>query len=106
MTFDRINPDWAGIQKNGQDNSLLKNFDFTENDKSKPLSKDELYQELIALEGKKYAIEKTRKKIKVKHEKGDLTNAQFITATDRIKYDLEHISGKINDAREKIQAQQ
>ena len=90
--------------KDGQDESFQKNFDFIENDTSKPLSKDELYQELIALEGKKYAIEKTRKKIKIKHEKGNLTNEQFITATERIKYDLEHISGKINDAREKIQA--
>ena len=71
---------------------------------SKPLTKDELYQDLIALEGKKYAIEKTRKKIKVKHDNGDITNAQFITATESIKRDLEHISGKINDAREKIQA--
>jgi hypothetical protein len=91
-------------RKNGQKASIQQKFNFTENDNSKPLTKDELYQELIALEGKKYAIEKTRKRIKTKHDKGDITNAQFITSTDSIRRDLEHISGKINDAREKIQA--
>lgn len=91
-------------RKSGQKANLQQKFNFTENDNSKPLTKDELYQELIALEGKKYAIEKTRKRIKTKHDKGDITNAQFITSTDSIRRDLEHISGKINDAREKIQA--
>lgn len=67
------------------------------------MSKDELYQELIALEGKKYAIERARKDMRAKHEKGQVPDVEYKTAIERFKYDLEHISDKINDLRRRVQ---
>lgn len=67
------------------------------------MSKDELYQELIALEGKKYAIERARKDMRGKHEKGQVPDVEYKTAIERFKYDLEHISDKINDLRRRVQ---
>lgn len=67
-------------------------------------SKDELYQELIALEGKKYAIERTRKDMRTKHEKGLIQDIEYKTAIERYKYDLEHIGEKINTIRKRLES--
>ncbi|MCP4760626.1 MAG: hypothetical protein GY870_02520 [archaeon] len=71
---------------------------------SKKLSKDDLYQELIAMEGKKYAVERARKEVRIKHEKGEISAIDYRSSNERNKMDLEHISKKINEIRDRIQA--
>jgi hypothetical protein len=68
------------------------------------MDKPQLYQELIALEGKKYAIEKSRKDFKAKHEKGLISDGNYAAQLDRFKFDLQYISKKINEIRNRIQA--
>lgn len=67
------------------------------------MDKAQLYQELIALEGKKYAIEKSRKDFKAKHEKGLISDGNYAAQLDRFKFDLQYISKKINEIRNRIQ---
>ena len=67
------------------------------------MDKAQLYQELIALEGKKYAIEKSRKDFRAKHEKGLISDGNYAAQLDRFKFDLQYNSKKINDIRQRIQ---
>jgi hypothetical protein len=67
------------------------------------MDKTQLYQELIALEGKKYAIEKSRKDFRAKHEKGLISDGNYAAQLDRFKFDLQYISKKINEIRQRIQ---
>ena len=67
------------------------------------MDKAQLYQELIALEGKKYAIEKSRSDYRAKHEKGLISDGNYAAQLDRFKFDLKYISKKINEIRQRIQ---
>jgi len=67
------------------------------------MDKTQLYQELIALEGKKYAIEKSRNEFRGKHEKGLISDGNYAAQLDRFKYDLQYLSKKINEIRQRIQ---
>ena len=68
------------------------------------MDKPQLYQELIALEGKKYAIEKSRKEFRAKHQKGLISDGNYAAQLDRFKFDLNYISKKINEIRQRIQS--
>ncbi len=68
------------------------------------MDKTQLYQELIALEGKKYAIEKSRKDFRGKHERGLISDGNYAAQLDRFKFDLQYISKKINEIRQRIQS--
>ncbi len=68
------------------------------------MDKTQLYQELIALEGKKYAIEKSRSDYRSKHEKGLISDGNYAAQLDRFKFDLNYISKKINEIRQRIQS--
>ncbi|MHA1727869.1 MAG: hypothetical protein ACTSWY_03975 [Promethearchaeota archaeon] len=72
--------------------------------KYQKMNKETLYRELIGLEGRKYAIEKAKKEMRIKFEKELIEKVEYYSALDRVKYDLEHISKKINEIREQIQA--
>ncbi|MHA1338567.1 MAG: hypothetical protein ACTSRZ_02385 [Promethearchaeota archaeon] len=67
------------------------------------MTKDELYQELIALQGKKFAIERRRKDMRQKHEKGMISDIEYKTAIERLRYEIDNISQKINDIRKRLQ---
>ncbi|MBN2154573.1 MAG: hypothetical protein JW776_00830 [Candidatus Lokiarchaeota archaeon] len=83
----------------------LEELDFSEQKiPYEQMDKTQLYQELIALEGKKYAIEKSRKDYKSKHQKGLISNGNYAAQLDRFKYDLNYISKKINEIRQRIQS--
>jgi hypothetical protein len=87
-----------------QKKSPMEGVEFTE--ESSPyekMDKNQLYQELIALEGKKYAIEKSRADYRSKHEKGLISDGNYAAQLDRFKFDLNYISKKINEIRQRIQ---
>jgi len=67
------------------------------------MNKDELYQELIALQGKKFAIEQRRKDMRQKHEKGMINDIEYKTAIERLRYEIDNVSQKINTIRKKLQ---
>ncbi len=97
-------PDDTSSQSQDGKESPTKSYEFPEETiPYEKMDKAQLYQELIALEGKKYAIEKSRKDFKAKHEKGLISDGNYAAQLDRFKYDLQYISKKINEIRQRIQ---
>jgi len=78
--------------------------DYTEEIESKsieelPRDKDSLYQELIALEGKRYSIEREYKSLKNRYEKGNIGDHEFKTEDNKLKNNLNDITKKITNIR-------
>jgi hypothetical protein len=67
-----------------------------------PNDKDTLYQELIALEGKRYAIEKTFKELENSFNKGSISDMQFKSSNDEFKDKMKEITTRINTIRRLI----
>ncbi len=67
-----------------------------------PDDKDTLYQELIAMEGKRYALEKSMNKLEERYQKGTIDEFEFKGEIQKIKTSLENISKYITDIRRKI----
>ena len=67
-----------------------------------PNDKDTLYQELIALEGKRYAIEKTFKELENSYNKGSISEMQYKTSNDEFKDKMKEITTRINTIRRLI----
>jgi len=68
-----------------------------------PKDKDKLYQELIALEGRRYSIEKTQKNLENRLEKGQLDEMEFQEEMDKVKAQFGEITSSINEIRKIIQ---
>lgn len=64
-----------------------------------PRDKDSLYQELIALEGKRYSIEREYKSLKNRYEKGNIGDHEFKTEDNKLKNNLNDITKKITNIR-------
>jgi hypothetical protein len=93
-----------GMDGSNGNSSPMENISFPEETiPYEKMDKAQLYQELIALEGKKYAIEKSRKDFKTKHQKGLISDGNYAAQLDRFKFDLNYISKKINEIRQRIQ---
>ncbi len=93
-----------GLQMSDSKPSPMKGVEFPEESiPYEKMDKAQLYQELIALEGKKYAIEKSRSDYRAKHEKGLISDGNYAAQLDRFKFDLKYISKKINEIRQRIQ---
>ncbi|MHA1706038.1 MAG: hypothetical protein ACTSUX_08130, partial [Promethearchaeota archaeon] len=67
-----------------------------------PLDKDSLYQELIALEGKRYSMEKSFKELERSYDKGSISAAQYRSQSEKLRIQLKQISDKINKIRRLI----
>jgi hypothetical protein len=67
-----------------------------------PNDKDTLYQELIALEGKRYAIEKTFKELENSYNKGSISDMQYKSSNDEFKDKMKEITARINTIRRLI----
>jgi len=67
-----------------------------------PTDKDSLYQELIALEGKRYSIEKNYKEIEKKFSNGSIDEIDFKKQNDELKIKLDEITSRINKIRRVI----
>jgi len=64
-----------------------------------PADKDSLYQELIALEGRRYSLEKTFKELERNYNKGSIADLQYKNQSDNLKKKLNDITSRINKIR-------
>jgi len=67
-----------------------------------PDTKDGLYQALIALEGKRYAIERARKDLRTDLDKGIIKQPAYEQKLADLKAEMDKIADKIKEIREKI----
>jgi len=64
--------------------------------------KDTLYQELIALEGKRYSLERSFKDLEKDYNKGSISELDFKNKNDNLKDQLNTITSRINKIRRLI----
>ncbi len=64
--------------------------------------KDTLYQELIALEGKRYSLERNFKNLETDYNKGSISELDFKNKNNNLKNQLNTISSRINKIRSLI----
>jgi len=64
--------------------------------------KDTLYQELIALEGKRYSLESNFKNLEKDYNKGSISELDFKNKNDNLKDQLNTITSRINKIRSLI----
>ncbi len=67
-----------------------------------PTDKDSLYQELIALEGKRYSLEKNFKDIEKSYNMGSINETEYKNHSEELKYNLDKITSQINRIRRVI----
>lgn len=61
--------------------------------------KDALYQELIALEGRRYSLERNFKDVEKNYNKGSISEADFKRQNNILKKQLNEITSRINNIR-------
>ncbi|MBY8991820.1 MAG: hypothetical protein KGD58_13820 [Candidatus Lokiarchaeota archaeon] len=64
-----------------------------------PKDKDTLYQELIALEGRRYSLEKSFKEIEKSYNMGSIDDFDYKSQSDDLKEKLDKITSRINRIR-------
>ncbi len=64
--------------------------------------KDTLYQELIALEGKRYSLERSFKDLEISFNKGSMSDSEFKSQNNDLKAKLSEITSRINNIRRLI----
>jgi hypothetical protein len=69
-----------------------------------PRDKDLLYQELIALEGKRYSLEKTLNKLQDRYEKGTIDGSEFKNQIKKLQKTLTAITKRISELRSIIKS--
>jgi hypothetical protein len=90
----------------GESTSTAKNFTEETESLTKiedlPRNKDVLYQELIALEGKRYSIEKRFKTLEKSYQKGNINDIDFKDRGEGLKENLDDITDRITKIRRLI----
>ena len=74
----------------------------TEIEEELPSDKDSLYQELIALEGKRYSLEKNFKELGKIYSTGSIDDSEYKKQNDDLRTRLNNITSKINKIRRLI----
>jgi archaellum component FlaC len=64
-----------------------------------PADKDTLYQDLIALEGRRYSLEKGYKELETSYQKGSIDDFEYKSKSDELKFSLNEITERINKIR-------
>jgi len=67
-----------------------------------PKDKDSLYQELIALEGKRYSLEKNFNEIEKSYNAGSINDSEYQNQSEELREKLENITLRINKIRRVI----
>ncbi len=67
-----------------------------------PKDKDSLYQELIALEGKRYSLEKNFNEIEKVYSMGSINDSEYQTRSEELRVKLDNITSRINNIRRVI----
>ncbi len=62
-----------------------------------------MYQNLIALEGKRYSIEKTQKESEKRYKDGQIDDVAYKQEMDKITREMGKITSRINEIRKVIQ---
>ena len=62
-------------------------------------NKDTLYQELIALEGRRYSLEKTFKELDSRYNKGSIADSEYKSEANELKTKLSEITSRIYKIR-------
>ncbi len=86
------------IDFNKVDVSLESTFDSPNLDNISD-DKDTLYQELIALEGKRYSLERSFKDLEKGFNKGSMSNSEFKSQNNDLKTKMNEITSRINKIR-------
>ena len=89
------------IDFNKADVSMESTFDSPNLDNLSD-DKDTLYQELIALEGKRYSIERSFKDLEKGFNKGSMSNSEFKNQNIDLKTKMDEITSRINKIRRLI----
>ncbi|MFW9828510.1 MAG: hypothetical protein ACFFEY_13045 [Candidatus Thorarchaeota archaeon] len=92
---------FVGFGKSKLDNDTSNEFE-TEFDQELPSDKDSLYQELIALEGKRYSLEKLFKELERNYITGSFDDFEYKKRSDDLRAKLNGITSKINNIRRVI----
>jgi hypothetical protein len=77
----------------------ISSFNSQQDLESLPQDKDTLYQELIALEGRRYSLEKNYKDLSNSYTSGDLDEFDFNKKSEPLKLQLDEISTRITNIR-------
>ncbi len=64
-----------------------------------PQDKDLLYQELIALEGKRYSLEKSQKELELRYKKGSISDVDYKSQLSNLRTELDYTTSRINKIR-------
>ena len=67
-----------------------------------PTDKDSLYQELIALEGRRYALEKGYKELSNNYNSGMIDDYEYKNQSEGLRSNLDEISSRIAKIRRLI----
>lgn len=67
-----------------------------------PKDKDSLYQELIALEGKRYSLEKSFNEIEKTYNTGSINDSEYQNRSEKLRGKLDSITSRINNIRRVI----
>ena len=89
------------IDFNNTDASIESTFDSPNLDNLSD-DKDTLYQELIALEGKRYSLERSFKDLEKSFNKGSMSNSEFKNQNIDLKTKMDEITSRINKIRRLI----
>jgi hypothetical protein len=89
------------IDFNKVDLSMESSFDSPNIDNISD-DKNTLYEELIALEGKRYALEKGFKDLEIGFSKGSMSDSEFKSQNNGLKTQLNEITSRINKIRRLI----
>jgi len=95
------------IEENINDFELEESFEeetFQPSIEELPRDKDLLYQELIALEGKRYSLEKTVNKLESRYEKGTIDESAFRNQVEKLQITLRKITNRIGELRSVIKS--
>ncbi len=97
-----------------QESNVMPFIDFNKIDVSTPSTfdspnldnisddKDTLYQELIALEGRRYSLERSFKVLETSFNKGSMSDSEFKSQNNDLKIKMNEITSRINKIRRLI----
>lgn len=68
----------------------------------KPISTDNLYQQLVLLEQKRYKAERSIRDLNAKHNKGQISDSEFQEYEERLQASLAKIKEQITDLRRRL----
>ena len=92
-----IQPERTQQKKGG--NQRTEKKDSSGKEEELPKDKDSLYQELIALEGKRYSLEKNFKGLEERYRNGNLSDEEYKQENEELKERLDSITSRITKIR-------